>query len=74
MGEQSLCPTWDNVMAVFYRLAEIATVEPIKGEFAPNQLFFNTLAQKMLVLSFSAEGQQRVKTTSYAQLKTVGGS
>lgn len=68
-------PTWDNVMAVFYRLAEIATVEPDKkGEFAPNQLFFNTLAQKYFVLSFPAEGQQRVKTTSYAQLKTVGGS
>jgi hypothetical protein len=68
-------PTWDNVMTIFYRLTDIATVEPNKkGEFAPNQLFFNTPAQKYFVLSFPTEGLQRVKTTSYSQLKAVGGS
>jgi hypothetical protein len=68
-------PTWDNVMTIFYRLAALATVEPNKkGEFAPNQLFFNTPAQKYFVLSFPTEGLQRVKTTSYSQLKAVGGS
>lgn len=68
-------PTWDNITALFYRLAEVATVDPNKkGEFAPAQLFFNSLGQKYFVLSFPPEGIQRVKNTSYSQLKAVGGS
>jgi len=68
-------PTWDNVITVFYRLTELATVEPSKkGEFAPSQLFYNTPAQKYFVLNFPTEGIQRIKTTSYSQLKAVGGA
>lgn len=68
-------PTWDNILTLFKKLAEKATVEPDKkGEFAPTQLFFKSEAERHLVLGFPPEGQQRLKTTDYNVLRLTGGA
>lgn len=68
-------PTWDNVFAVFHRLAEIATIEPNKtGEFAPQQLFFTSQAQKDFILGFPEAGKKFVMSTDYKVLKNLGSS
>jgi hypothetical protein len=68
-------PTWDNVFALFSRLAESATIEPNKaGEFAPEQLFFRSSAEKAFVLGFPEAGKERIRTAGYAALMAVGGA
>ncbi|MCC6580542.1 MAG: hypothetical protein IT440_08880 [Phycisphaeraceae bacterium] len=68
-------PTWDNVIAVFGRLAAQASIDPKKeGEFAPWNLTFTSEAQRQFVLSFPDEGLLRVKTAGYATLKQIGGA
>jgi hypothetical protein len=68
-------PTWDNVFALLSQLADSATVEPYKqGEFAPDQLFFRSLAEKAVVIGFPEAGQARIRTASYTGLRAVGGA
>ena len=68
-------PTWDNVFALFHHLAKQATITPDKsGEFAPKWLFFRTNALKDFVLSFPEIGKQKIKTTTYLELKANGGA
>jgi len=68
-------PTWDNIFALFHKLAAKATIEPEKkGEFAPQKLFFRSPQLKNFVLSFPQAGHQRIKMTEYTQLKAVGGA
>jgi hypothetical protein len=68
-------PTWDNIFALFSRLADRATIEPAKqGEFAPERLFFRSPDEKAFVAGFPEAGKQRIRTTSYTGLRAVGGS
>jgi hypothetical protein len=68
-------PTWDNVFALFSRLAEGAPIEPeTRGEFAPERLFFRTPQQRMFILGFPEEGKRRMRTTPYAELSATKGA
>ncbi|PZN72516.1 MAG: hypothetical protein DM484_24380 [Candidatus Methylumidiphilus alinenensis] len=67
-------PTWDNMFALFNRLATNATVDPGKqGEFAPVSLFFKTDADKAFALNFPDAVKKHIKETSYANLQAEGG-
>ncbi|MCP4353187.1 MAG: hypothetical protein GY795_47660 [Desulfobacterales bacterium] len=67
--------TWDNMFSLFSRLAEKAVIIPkIKGEFAPEKIFFRSNTLKSFVSGFPESGKQRIKTTSYAALKATGGT
>jgi hypothetical protein len=68
-------PTWDNIFAIFPKLAVDAPIQADKkGEFMPTQLFFRSDAEKQLVLGFPEAGKQRLKNVEYNTLKTIGGS
>lgn len=68
-------PTWDNIFALFPKLAIDAPIQADKkGEFMPTQLFFRSDAEKQLVLGFPEAGKQRLKSVEYNTLKTIGGS
>jgi hypothetical protein len=68
-------PTWDNVFALFSRLANSATTEPTKQEEIPyEKTFFKSDAERAFVWGFPGEGKQRIKTTGYAGLKAIGGA
>jgi hypothetical protein len=68
-------PTWDNMLVLFERLAEGSIIEPDKREeFAPRRIFFRSPSERNFVLSFPTEGKQRIKRSSYYELKAVGGS
>ena len=68
-------PTWDNVIALFSRLGDGATVEPGKqGEFALERLFFRSEVERAFILGYPEEGKCRIKKTRYAALRANGGS
>lgn len=68
-------PSWDNVFAVFQKLAADAAIDPEKkGEFAPWKLFFRTTAERDFVLSYPDEGKARLKSVDYATLRGTGGA
>jgi hypothetical protein len=68
-------PTWDNIFAIFPKLAKMATIQPNKqGEFAPEQLFFRSQAEKQLILGFPEIGKRRIKNVDYQSLKVTGGA
>lgn len=68
-------PTWDNIFAVFGRLAQEASVDPGKeGDYAPWKLSFTSEALRQFVLNFPVEGTTRVKTAGYSTLKQIGGA
>jgi hypothetical protein len=72
---QVYLPTWENMFALFARLAMSATIAPEQpGERAPDRLLFRSHAEKAFVLSFPAEGKARITRVSYAELKATGGA
>ena len=65
-------PTWDNISAIFGKLAEAAVVDPKRtGEFQPEKLFFRSEAEKSFVLSYPPEGLKRLKETSFVTYETL---
>jgi hypothetical protein len=72
---QVYIPTWENMFALFARLAVSATVATGQpGERAPDRLVFRSPAEKAFALSFPEEGKARITRVSYAELKAVGGA
>ena len=70
-----LVPTWDNIIALFNKLATEATIDPAsKGEFAPERLFFRSEAERDSVLNLSPATRRHVVSTPYAILKVNGGT
>lgn len=71
-------PTWDNVHALFARLAAAATVEPDRaGEFQPDRLFFRSEADRAFARSYPRAGVERLKKSgvaSYDALMLAGGA
>jgi hypothetical protein len=67
-------PTWDNVFALFDRLAAKASIQPDKkGEFAPQNTFFGSTAERDFVREFPDDARARVKSTPYAMLRALQG-
>ncbi len=67
-------PTWDNVFVLFDRLAAKAGIEPDrKGEFAPQNTFFRSTAERDFVREFPDDARARVKSTPYATLRALQG-
>jgi hypothetical protein len=68
-------PLWDNVFALFYNLAENASIEPLKkDQFAPPQLFLHSRAEKAFALKYSEGAKHRIKKFPYAEIKATGGA
>lgn len=65
-------PTWDNVYALFARLAATAVVDaPRADEFQPERLFFRSTAEKTFVLNYPASRLKRRKKTSFATYQAL---
>jgi hypothetical protein len=71
-ARQVYVPTWDNVYALFTKLAESAVVEPKKtGEFQPKKLFFRSEAEKAFVVNYPRKGLERLRKTSFVTYETL---
>jgi hypothetical protein len=70
-------PTWDNVFALFERMARDAEIDrdrPPGNERAPEGTFFRTEASRRFVLSYPASGKSRIRATGYDILLGLGGA
>jgi hypothetical protein len=68
-------PTWNNVFALFERMAADATIEPDRqGEFAPTGTFFRSESDRRFVLSYPSSGKSRIRATRYEILLGFGGA
>jgi hypothetical protein len=70
-------PTWDNVFALFGKLAEGATIDPTAGGFQPARLAFASESQRAFVLNFPRAGLNRIKDSRaapYDALRRAGGA
>lgn len=67
-------PTWENMFALFVKLAGDAAVGREAAHDPYTRLAFATSAERFLVLGFPQSGLDRIKKTSYASLKAVKGA
>ncbi|BBL76446.1 DM9 repeat-containing protein [Methylomagnum ishizawai] len=72
---QVYAPTWDNMFALFDRLAGQATIDVAKASssFAPSGLVFASTAERDFVTGFPAAARAGVKAASYDKLSVDGG-
>ncbi|HEY0005281.1 MAG TPA: hypothetical protein VGB17_10775 [Pyrinomonadaceae bacterium] len=68
---QVYTPTWENIFALFQKLAEEAMKHPTKNDERP---VFGSEAEAAFVMGFPVEGKQRVKTVGYRGLEATGGA
>ena len=65
--------TWDNILSLFTRLVQDDQSELCKPTEGPSKRICQPNAQAEFVLSFPADGKERVKAAGYRRLQALGG-